>query len=92
MTPDDAISKAIDGETVRYPTSLMDISRDRQDLLKAALRMCSFPIAIFTRTENGEPFFIVKRDTEPKTSIEEVRKENIRMGWERDEKAQRHES
>ncbi len=94
MTPEDAIRQAVTGEIVRYPTNLFAVSRDRQLLFAAALMLTDKPMMILTRTDpkTFENYFEVRLDTEPKTSIEEVRKENIRMGWESDEKAQRHES
>jgi hypothetical protein len=94
MTPTEAIRRAVAGEIVKYPTGIFSLNRDRALLHAAALALTDKPTMILTRTDSktGEQYFEVRLDTEPKTSIEDVRKENIKMGWERDDTAQCNES
>jgi hypothetical protein len=91
MTPTEAIRRAVAGEIVKYPTGIFSLNRDRALLHAAALALTDKPTMILTR-RHYENYLEVRLDTEPKTSIEDVRKENIKMGWERDDTAQCNES
>ena len=84
MTPEEVIIQAaLDtaGEVI-VPADLWNLNQQREKFAAAALKLTAEPIAIFTRTENFRPVFVIRRfDKNESVPYEEVKKEAIKKGW-----------